>query len=60
MKSIKAENDRIVTATPVDDVLFLLRRSKSHDEDVSPYEAAQEAAKRVMKAAREARETVSS
>lgn len=59
MKSNKADDDRVVTDTPVNDVLSLLRRSKSYDKDVSPYEAAQEAAKRIMKAARKARESVS-
>ena len=59
MKSNKAGNDSVVTDTPVNDVLSLLRRSKSYDRDMSPYEAAGEAAKRIMKAAREAREAIS-
>lgn len=60
MKNHRAADDRIVTDAPVNHLMSLLHRPKSHDEDISPYEAAQEAAKRIMKAAREARESVSS
>lgn len=60
MKSNKADNDRIVTDAPVNDALSLLRRSKSFDNRLSPSQAAEEAAKRIMKAAREAREAISS